>query len=302
MDYYINPTVFSSAFVLPSEVADKYLKFSKGEHIKVLIYIMRNSDKNPSIKDIALSTDVSEYDVEEALLYWADAGILVSTAQPKVADSKEKPKAVKKVVKPSRDDVARRGLEDPKLQYLLTQAQLIFGRNLKTNEMQTFAWMYDDLGFDVSVILYIVQYAFQVEKKNIRFIESLATDWVDKGVENISDAEEQVKLLTLTDQAWRLVCLAFGIDKRKPSKKEGDLAFKWVNEWGISFDMLKHAYDTCVDLKSNFSFPYVTKIIDNWYKAGYKTPEDIKPLEKASNSSTVTFDIALYENMLNSED
>ena len=64
--------------------------------------------------------------------------------------------------------------------------------------------------------------------------------------------------------------------------------------------MLKLAYDTCVDSKSKFSFPYVAKIIENWHNNGYKTPNDIKD-DKPKNN-TATYDIDLYEKMLNSKD
>ena len=299
MNYKVNAEVFSNTFSFPRDVADKYLKFSKGEHIKVLIYIMRNPTLNFSVEEISQQTDVSVFDVNEALLFWADAGILIAdNIIPEVA----KVKKVNTTLKPTREDVTNRALNDPKLEFLLQQSQLILSRNLKSNEMQTLAWIYDDLGLDVSVILLIIQYAKQIGKANIRYIESLSTEWVDKGVENIADAEEQIRLLTLTDQSWSLVCRAFGIERRKPSKKEAELALKWVNEWKISSEMLSCAYDVCIDAKSKFTLPYIAKIIENWHNSGYKTPKDIKPKEKSSNSSTVTFDINLYEEMLNSKD
>lgn len=299
MNYTVNAEVFSNTFGFPRDVADKYLKFCKGEHIKVLVYIMRNPLLKPSVEEIANGTDVSIFDVKEALLFWADAGILIAENTKKET---EKTKKVAPTFKPTREDVTKRALSDPKLNYLLNQAQMIFSRNLKGNEMQTLAWLYEDVGLDVSVILFIVQYAKQIGKANIRFIESLASEWADKGVENIADAEEQVRLLTLTEQCWSVVCKAFGIEKRKPSKKESELSLKWVNEWHISSEMLSHAYDVCIDAKSKFTFAYIAKIIENWHNSGYKTPKDIKPKEKSSDSSTVTFDINLYEEMLNSKD
>lgn len=298
MNYNINHALFSNAFAIPADVADKYLKFCKGEHLKVLIYIMRNYHQNPSIAEIAAQTDLSEYDVNEALLFWADAGLLICENSAK---TQEKPKSVKRSLKPTREDITKRGLEDPKLQYLLSQAQMILGRNLKGNEMETFGWLYEDLGLEVSVILYIVQYAKQIGKANIRFIESLATDWVDKGVEDIADAEEQVRLLALSEQAWRTVSNAFGIERRKPSKKEADLSLKWINEWKIGADMLKQAYDICVDTKSKFIFSYVAKLIENWHNEGYKKPQDIKH-KKNEDKMQGAYDIDLFEKMINSKD
>ena len=294
MVYNVNPTIFSSTFAIPTDVADKYLKLCKAEHIKVLIYILRNLANKPAVEQIAYETDLSEFDVKEALLFWSDAGILCSESSIENTEAKN---VIKKSLKPSRQDVAKRGLEDEKLRYLLTQTQMIFARNLKGNEVETLGWLYDDLGLEVSVILYIVQYAKQQEKANIRFIESIATDWVDKGVETIADAEEQVKQLAVAEQAWRLVCAAFGIERRKPSKKESELSVKWVNEWKISRETLKEAYDICVDSKSKYSFSYIAKIIENWHNGG----ENSKSAPKNSKNNT-TYDIDLFEKMLNSKE
>ena len=301
MDYYINPTSFSAVFTVPTAVTDRYLKFAKAEHIKVLLYILRNMAENFSVEDISVNTDVSVFDVKEALLYWADTGILIEKDKP-VTVNAEKQKTVEKNIRPSRNDVAKRGNEDAKIRYLLNQAQLKLGRNLKSNEASTLVWLYDDEGLDVSLILLIIQYAVQHNKANIRFIESVAVEWINEGIDNIADADEKLKNMALAEQAWALVCKAFGLERRKPSKKEGELVFKWVSEWKISREMLVAAYEACVDSKSKFSFPYVAKIIENWYNKGYKSLQDISEDTKPQQNDMATFDLNLYQKMLDSED
>lgn len=299
MDYYINPSVYASAFALPSDVADKFLKLAKGEHIKVLIYIMRNAADLPDVEEISANTDVSVYDVKEALFFWADAGVLV---QKEVNSTEDRPKTVKKVLKPQREDVAKRGLEDPKIRYMLNETQLKFGRNLKSNETSTLVWLYDDQGLDVSLILLIVQYAVTHNKKNIRFIESVATDWIDKGIDNLADADDELRKLALGEQAWAVVQNVFGLERRKPSKKETELSVLWIDEWKISKEMLACAYEACVDAKSKFSFPYVAKIIENWHAKGYKTPKDIISEKPEEDDKKAAYDLDLFEKMLNAKD
>ncbi len=299
MEYFINPAVFSSNFAMPSDVADKYLKLAKGEHIKVLIYIMRNIASLPCVEKISSDIDVCEYDVKEALLFWADAGILIP--QNNTVKENEKEKTVKKSLKPQREDVARRGLEDPKIRYLLNETQLKLGRNLKTNETSTLVWLYDDQGLEVSLILLIVQYAVSHGKPNMRFIESVAIDWIDKGIDNLSDADEELRKLALGEQAWNSVRQAFGIDRRKPSKKETEFAVKWLEEWKFSKEMLEIAYDKCVEKNSKISFPYINGILQKWFKDGVKTPSDIEE-KKPDDNKKAAYDLDLFEKMLNSKD
>lgn len=299
MNYYINPASLSGVFTVPNSVVDRYLKLSNPEHIKVLLYVLRNISDDPEESLIAEECGLSEYDVKEALLYFADAGIILPKNTP-FNTVKEKKTAVSQNEKPSRRDIAKRSNEDSKIQYLLCEAQKRFARNLKDNEARTLVWLYDDQGLDVSVILLVVQYAVARGKGNIRFIETVALDLADKGIDNIVDCDAELHKMDLADKCWLAVCSAFGIDRRKPSKKESETAVMWLNDWNISKEMLSLAYDECVDKKSKFSFPYIAKIIENWHNKGFKKAEDIK--ENPKKEDFAAYDIDLYEKMINSKD
>lgn len=305
MGYNINPVCLSSVFTLPSSLADNHLKLANPEHIKVLIYIFRNLSDGIDVNKISYNTGVSEYDVKEALLYWADANILLPENPTQTHDNKIYNKTVSKTEKPTRIDVARRGLEDEKIRYLLQETQLKFGRNLKNNESATLVWLYEDVGLDVSLILLIVQYAVTHDKKNIRFIEQTATEWADKGIDNLADAEEQLRLKTEGEIAWRSISSIFGFERRKPSKKETELSVLWLNDWKISKDLISAAYDECVNNKGKYLLSYIAKVIENWHKSGIETLDDIeanKESRQRDEENFAAFDLDLYEKMINSKD
>lgn len=300
MNYYINPTALTGVFTVPTSVVDNYFKFSKPEHIKVLLYILRNISSTPDDALIAAECGITEYDVKEALLYWAEAGILLPQDVPVKTAVKAKKTSVRLNEKPTRQEVARRSINDPKIEYLLGEAQKRFARNLKDSESRTLVWLYDDNGVDISVILLVIQYAIAQGKGNIRYIESLALELLDKGIDNITDADAELHKKDLREKSWQAVCTAFGIEWRKPSEKESETAAMWLNDWGISRELLNAAYDECVNTKSKFIFSYTAKILENWHNKGYEKPEDI---EKASeNEGYASYDIDLYEKMLNGKD
>ena len=177
------------------------------------------------------------------------------------------------------------------------------GRNLKSNESSTLVWLYDDLGLDVSLILMIVQYAAAHGKARIGFIESTATDWVNRGIGTIAAADKELNQMAMSEQAWGIVCSAFGFGKRKPSKNELKLSLMWVDEWKMSREMLTAAYNACVDGISKFDMKYVSKILENWHEKGYKTPDDIEEKKNSGGEkeSFAAYDIDLFEKMLNSD-
>jgi len=302
MNFYVNPACLTSAFTLPTVIADSHLTLAKPEHIKVIIYIFRNFAQGIDVDRISAQTNVSQYDVNEALLYWADAGVLMQENNLSVTPSK-KEKAVLKSEKPNRLDVAKRGAGDQKIRYLLNETQMKLGRNLKTNEASTLVWLYEDEGLDVSIILLIVQYAVSHGKANIRFIEQTAVDWVNKGIDSMTAAEIELEMLAKQEQAWKTVSAVFGLERRKPSAKESEYSHRWIFEWKISKELLTYAYDECVNKKSKFSFPYVAKIIESLHEKGISSPEELteKPA-KTDKENFAAFDLDLYEKMINSKD
>jgi len=254
MDYYINPQSLSSVFTVPSAVVDKYFKLAKPEHIKVLLFVLRNMTEELENELIADECGVSDYDVEEALLYWADAGILVRKAEIAVPKKVKEPKKnVPKRVLLTPSQITKIGVTDSKVQYLILQAQMKLGRDLTPTEEGVLVWLYKDEGLDVSVILLILQYAVTKDKVNTRFIEKVAADLLEKGIDNVSDADAELHKYDLDEKAWVAVSSAFGLERRKPSKKERETAVKWICEWNISKEMLEAAYDECVNIKSKFS-------------------------------------------------
>ena len=300
MIYSVNPAIFSSTYAIPTEVADKYLKIATHTQLKVLLYFMRNISDGIDSQKIsdALRLDINE--TEDALLFWQQCGILTG------ATPKEEPKTV--VVKstlPSRTDVIKRGLEDKQLMFLLREAQLKFGRNLKQNESQLLVSLYDDHGMDPSVILLLLGYAVREGKCNLTFVKKTATHWLESGVETIMDAENLIAEAAKQNLAWSVVQSAFGIERRNPSTKEAELSNLWVNEWKISTELLKAAYDACVDAKTKLSMPYVAKIIESWHKDGITNPEQIsakkKNVKPQGKNDYAGYDLDLFEKMLNDD-
>ncbi len=300
MDFFVNPSCFSAAFLVPSAVTDKYLKLAKCEHIKVLLFMLRNTASHLTEEEIAENVGISVYDVKEALLFWKQADILI-TKQGEAALDGDK-KAFNKIIKPTREDVARRGSEDPKIKWLLNQTQVIMGRNLKFNETQTLVWLYDDLGLDIDLLFLIISHAKNVNKLKISYIQSLAVEWLNKGIDTVEAADEELKILAEAELSWSVVRKAFGLPQRKPTKKETELSALWVNEWKISSELLSLAYDICVDATGGVSFPYISKVLEKWHKSGFKAKEDIKKDVKQELKHGAAYDLDLFEKMINAKE
>ncbi len=314
MSYKINLEAFSGIYALPASVVDKHLKLSGAIQLKVLLLGLRNPSDIDEQK-IANALSVPVPDVVDALNYWADLGVLqnreaetpVAEVKPQETDVLQKKKiAPAKPVKPTREEVARRGNESPEVAALLREAQIRFSRNLTYSETSTLVWLYDDEGMDPMLLLWLISYAKSEGKNNIGFIEKTAIQWNNEGVVSVADAEKKVQQINERRSSWFMVEKAMGIPHRMPSKNEEKMAYTWICEYGYTVDILRKAYDACIDATSGFSMPYIKKILEGWHKAGVKNMSDLarhleddtkaKPKKK---SGMETFDMNQFNKVLN---
>lgn len=283
MKYHINTESLGSTVMLPTPVIDKWIKLASNTQLKVILYVFRNIanglDAENTVKALGLGID----EVSDALSFWEERGLLYS--EKEVIKEKETKNIVQKTEMPTREDVIARGLEDDNVKLIMREAQIFFGRGLKQNENSYLLYLYDDCGMDPAVILYLLSHSAAAGKCNLKYIKETSNRWLKEGVETVADAERVINLSAREELAWRTVQSIFGMEKRKPSEKEKITASLWLNDWEIPTDILKAAYDTCVDTTSKFSFPYVAKIVEKWHKKGYKTVEDVKEDEKKNQTS-----------------
>ncbi len=307
MNYTVNPNALAAPFFLPASIADNHLKIATRDQLRVILYIFRNTAEHPDVKSIAEALNISVDDVNDAICYWADAGILCCETVKEAETVNKRTKARLQSEKPSREEIAVLGSNDEKLPFLFSEIQKRLCRPLRQNETSSFAWLYCEEGMDVSVILMLVEYAIGLNKANIRFIEKTAIQWLNAGVEDIASAEEYMQNSAKTELCSKTLAAAFGIRDRKLNKTERDLALLWINEHSFDRKMLETAYDLCVDATGSYNIKYIKGIIERWIKDGVKTAEDIKKSSEKKPKTTTpkqdysAIDKDLLEKMLNAD-
>ncbi len=302
MGYYLNPAEMMSMFAVPQSVADKHLRLASAEQLKVLLWCLKNLDKQFDIAAVCDGLKLDEYTVRDALDHWCERGVLCSTveATPQPEPEKKKKAVRSAVVKPGRDEVARRGLEDPEVAFILRETEQKLGRILRQSESSTLVWLHDDMGLSASLILMIVAFAVTEGKANIGFIERTAVEWANDGVSDINEAEQRLVVMRRRKSAWHTVETAMGIEHRSPSKAELEMADTWINEWDYGHDIIREAYEVCINTTSKFSMPYIKKVISEWHKSGVRTVEDIANLNTKKVTATTTDNVSDYSDFIDS--
>ena len=330
MSYNLNLGVWGEIFAVPAVVADKHLKVATPAQLKVLLYFLRNSNQNLTEYIIGDALALHPEDVNDALMFWEQAGVISINAdnikpcesvddKPSATFSEaivpfEEPKKTKRpasrAVRPEPGYVIKRLGSDPELAMLADEAQQIFGRVISNADMSTLVMLHDTDGLPVDVILMLLNYCMESGKGTMRYVEKLGIEWGSEGINTIALAEEKIRTTTESYSYFNRVATTFGLKNAgTPTKKQLALANQWVGTWSFSDDMLRLAYERCVDTKGELNMDYINGILKKWYMSGFKNPDDVSadtaPAPKAQKTSKkskqsleveASYDIDDYEN------
>ncbi len=294
MRYVVDPRALTGVFVLPTAVADRWLKLASGDFIKVLLALCRRLDAPQSQEDLSAVTGLAPATVLEALSFWEDKGLLTAEenlpapAVPPAADAPaaapepEKPARVAVMEKPnlpSYDMICKRTAESETVRVLFSEAQGKLGRTIGPADQSRLLLLLDYYGLPVEVILTICEYAHS-HGKTISQIYSMGIDWAKREIDTIEAADEECKRLESVGTMWFAFAEKTGIRLPKLSSSQQKYFETWKTEWRFSDEMIRLAFDEMRANTDSVSFPYMNKVLSNWKKDGLDTPEKVAAQEK----------------------
>lgn len=317
MDIKINFSAWDGVFAVPQSLTDVHLKLATESQLKVLLYILRHNSKALTVTGISDAVCVHHSEVENAINFWAQRGLLMLDADSApVVETKsvtafvnEAPKEeVKKKVtltsrlqRPDISYVASRISQDKELADLLNDIEFTLGKMLSSSDKATVVMMKETLGLPCEVIIMLVNYCASSGKANMRAIEKMAAGWSDKGIFTIEEADMMIKHLELSNNAWQKVSRIFGIKNiGLPTDAQLSYADMWCNEWKFSDDMLLEAYTRCVNTKGEYNIRYINGILKKWYNDKIFNLDDLsvtdaKTKDKKKNEK-IDEDLILFKN------
>ena len=301
MNLSINLGAWNSIFAVPCGVVDKHIKLAGAAQLKVLLFILRHAGEKISTIAIANALSMSEIDVKDSMQYWLETNIISKASLANFDEnfnvsrgnsnnnnvcviSKEINRLPCRTEKPDSAFVAKRIDESDEISFLMQEAQIILSRPISNSDSATLLMLHDTDGLPVDVILMLMQYAISIGKRSMKYIEKMAISWANEDIDTIEKAENKIRVLENYRKAWVSVEKIIGIEHRAPSLKEDETANRWVNIWKISDDLIKEAYDRCVNSKGKYILSYMDGIIKRWYSSGIKNLTQVVDSDKLKKS------------------
>lgn len=166
------------------------------------------------------------------------------------------------------------------LKWVISEAERMFGRFLTQSETAVLVTMFDYAGIHADVIVMIIEYCLSIGKSNLRSIEKTAYAWADLGLDTHQKIEAHITELTTAKNNETLVRAAFGLGLQSFSAKQKEFIRVWMNDWGFSVEMIRLAYDACLDHAGKISFPYINKVLAGWRQKNISTPQQVEENEQ----------------------
>jgi DnaD/phage-associated family protein len=300
------------ATLVANEFIDRYMTAASGEYVKVYLYLLRHQGEDWDIGEIADALNHTESDVRRALGYWVRQGVLAeadaAAGRPGPGGGQEavSPGDLSPGVQPESGDNGgisarggggneaataagreRRKLYTPEqvsrlagqedFTQLLYISQKYMNKVFTPRECEVFAYLYDALGMSSELLEYLVEYCVQGGHYSIRYLESVALNWHEKGIVTVDMAKEYTS--TFSKEGFA-VMKAFGISDRRPGDSEQAMIRKWFREYGFTKDIVLEACGRTLKAIHKPSFSYADKILSDWKKGGVRVLADVGRMDE----------------------
>ena len=274
---------------------EEYMPKARGEFIKVYLLLLKyNFTGEPGVNSSILATNLNllESDIMNALNYWHDEGVIKLVPIDKMNNFKIEFLDLSEGNHSSSQNSVDllSALDESNNKDMLKEIESLMCRPLSTKEMTTYLSWQTEFNFSSELILILIEYCVSRNKKDLRYIETVAINWHNTGIKSSDEAQAYIKK---TEDMWndiRKILKYLGIQNMNIMKPQETMIEKWLLTYNFSVELILKACDICFERLNRADFKYIDGILAKWFKDGIKTLDDVaKQFDKRSSNSKQTF-------------
>lgn len=306
-----SPMLFSNT-ELPDIFFTEYLSQSKGDYIKVYLYIIFLSKygKDVKINDLSKKLELDFKVIQDAIKYWEDLGVITKKNtgyiinnlqeielhklyKPKVALSAE---AQKQTAQNQRRAQAIENINNEFFQGIMSPSWY--------NDIELWFKKYN---FDEEVMIALFRYCFNRSALHRNYIQTVADAWHSNKIQNFNDLDTYYAKQEKLNILYKSITKKLGYN-RQLTQYEQAYVQKWSIDYGFSFDIIEIALKKTTS-KVNPNFDYLDKLLTDWHDRNFKAvaeienflsqlkqkKKDVKDLEKKTGYQN--YDQRKYDNL-----
>ena len=232
MAYQINFGPWGSVFVIPTAVADRYLKFCSELQLKVLLLALRQGQSPVDSAAVAARLGIGEAEVDDCLQYWLESGLFCQSDAPAPAPLTAASQALPPRTTVERTPAAQtittlraRGhlspaeintllREDRQFAGLAAELERARGSVLSPSEQEILAYLFGSLELSPDYLLVAAAYCRDKGKKKLSYLEKMIAGWLEQGIDTYEKAEGHIRRLVRQEDREGRVRRLFGLPER----------------------------------------------------------------------------------------
>lgn len=314
--FEISPKVYSSMFSLPTEIADKGLKFATGEQLKVIIAIFRNPEI--TTEEISKKTNLSPNTVKECVEYWVDSGILKNGKTEETVKTEkqiatpEKPKMPLPEIRftnPTQAEINAVLKKNGAVKRLFDEAQEILGKTLGYTMQCTIYSIVYQYGITPDVANCLLYFAKSIDNTSQNDLIKIAKYWAENGITDMISADDYITETEKALNLFRELAKNTNNDTSTPTFAVLELFCEWIR-WGYTIKEVQKAFDIMKAEKQTGrlvwnNVTHMNGTIKNWRKQGMQSLTEIEKgtkkfqtkTQKTKQEKETSFDVQLAEQM-----
>ena len=286
MSLYKLNTPFFNYTLLDNNFIDNFLPKARGEYVKIFILILKYASCGEVGFDssfLAKNLNLLESDIKNALNYWNDmGGIKLTTIDDKISNIEFLKLSESSSVTSSLNLINE--INDNNLIDFFKEVEMIIGRPLSQKEMETYINWTKIFNFSYELILYLISYCVNKNKKDFRYIEKVAIAWSDLNIKTLDEAMIYTEKREKQFVNYRKILNYLGMSDNEIGKPQEDLFNKWLIAYNMPIELIYKACDICFSKLSKTDFNYIDGILNNFKNSKILTIQDFEKYENNKNS------------------
>lgn len=273
-----SPMLFSNT-ELPDIFFTEYLSQTKGDYIKVYLYIIFLSKygKDVKITDLSKKLELDFKVIQDAIKYWEDLGVLTKKNTGYIINNLQEIE-LHKLYKPK---VALSAEAQKQTAQNQRRAQAI--ENINNEFFQGImspSW-YSDIelwfkkyNFDEEVMIALFRYCFNRSALHRNYIQAVADAWFNNNIQNFNDLDNYYAKQEKLNILYKSISKKLGFN-RQLTQYEQAYVQKWSIEYGFPIEIIEIALKKTTS-KVNPNFDYLDKLLTDWYDRNFKTTAEVE--------------------------
>ncbi len=264
----LNMAGSSNITLLSNDFIDNYMKDANDVQIKLYLYLLRSisAGRSTDISELADFFNYPEKDIERALRYWENKGVIsLGSGKKDIPD----PGEIKNSYTIEMLKAFKRSSETS---WLITALQQYTGRPVSPSQISSLLFMHKELSMSPALIDFLLQHCIEQGEDSIRGIEETALSWIEQGVQTVEEAK--LFLNGNSDRQVKHILYLLG-RSGQPAPMELRLINRWLSTYRFDDRLIEEACNRAVAAVSTNRIAYAESILKKWHEQGISTLEQV---------------------------